>query len=232
MLASCPADRWLLAATCCTPSWPPLLPALSCACARRAMVLSSQATVELRPSRWLQRCSVPAFWFLHVLHAPDMDPLATFLGDCRTETRAFALMPRPCWLPELRPCSLHTTYAEAQAAGSLSPRLSARCRRVCTGRAWVYTTKRSVDAGLAQRCIVFLQSYHACCPDLSSYWRPTLTGLPVSLPLIVMFATVQAGLGLYLPACCHPCRHGYHEPEASGFNAFVFIIPCLLLFGC
>ena len=60
--------------------------------ARRAMVLSSQATVELRPSRWLQRCSVPAFWFLHVLHAPDMDPLGDFLGDCRTQTRAFALM--------------------------------------------------------------------------------------------------------------------------------------------
>ena len=35
---SCPADRCLLAATCCTPSWPPLLlPALSCA--RRTMVL-------------------------------------------------------------------------------------------------------------------------------------------------------------------------------------------------
>ena len=56
------------------------------------MVLSSQATVELRPSRWLQRCSVPAFWFLHVLHSPDMDPLGDFLGDCRTQTRAFALM--------------------------------------------------------------------------------------------------------------------------------------------
>ena len=39
--------------------------------ARGAPWFSSQATVELRPSRWLQRCSVPAFWFLHVLHAPD-----------------------------------------------------------------------------------------------------------------------------------------------------------------
>ena len=38
----------------------------------------------------------------------------------------------------------------------------------------------------------------------------------------LMFATVQAGLGLYLQACRGPCRHGYHEPEASGFNAFVF----------
>ena len=34
--------------------------------------------------------------------------------------------------------------------------------------------------------------------------------------------SVQAGLGLYLQACRRPCRHGYHEPEASGFNAFVF----------
>ena len=31
----------------------------------------SQTTVELTHSSWLQRCSVPAFWFPHVLHAPD-----------------------------------------------------------------------------------------------------------------------------------------------------------------
>ena len=97
------------------------------------------------------------------------------------------------------------------AAGSLSP--SAHTAGASALAERVYTTKRSADAGLAQRCIVFLQSYHACCPDLSSYWRPTLTGLPVGLSLIVMFATVQAGLGLYLQACCHPCRQCYHEPE-------------------
>ena len=59
---------------------------------------------------------------------------------------------------------------------------------------------------------------HAALPSLAR--RPTLAGLPVGPPL--MFATVQAGLGLYLQACRRPCRHCYHEPEASGFNAFVF----------
>ena len=47
-------------------------PAVLASCpADRLHTILSQATVELRPSRWLQRCSVPAFWFLHVLHAPD-----------------------------------------------------------------------------------------------------------------------------------------------------------------
>ena len=45
---SCPADRCLLAATCCTLS-----------CARRTMVRLAAAVL------------VPAFWFPHVLHAPD-----------------------------------------------------------------------------------------------------------------------------------------------------------------
>ena len=45
---TCPADRCLLAATCCTLS-----------CARRTMVPLAAAAL------------VPAFWFPHVLHAPD-----------------------------------------------------------------------------------------------------------------------------------------------------------------
>ena len=44
-------------------------------------------------------------------------PLETFLAtaELRLE-RLRSWLPRPCWLPELRPCSLHATYAEAQAA--------------------------------------------------------------------------------------------------------------------
>ena len=62
-------------------------------------------------------------------------------------------------------------------------------------------------------------------PQRGGLWEafgksPGLAGLPVGPPL--MFASVQAGLGLYLQACRRPCRHGCHEPEASGFNALVF----------
>ena len=54
----------------CTPSWPPLLPALSCACARRAMVLVSgdgRAQALTLAAAVLCACILVP----HVLHAPD-----------------------------------------------------------------------------------------------------------------------------------------------------------------
>ena len=75
---SCPADRCLLAATCCT---------LSCAKAHHGSVGCSGARACILVSARFT-CS-----------------LAT--AGLRLESSCSWLL-RPCWLPELRPCSLHT----------------------------------------------------------------------------------------------------------------------------
>ena len=128
----------------CTPSWPPLLPALSCACASGSRLRrrsSSGPQVGCNGALCLHSGSCTFYMLLTLSY---MDPLGDFLGDCRTQTQAFALMVA---------AATHLTYAEAQAAimpggtcaqttgaaaGSLSPRLSAHCRRVCTGRAGIH----------------------------------------------------------------------------------------------
>ena len=139
--ASCPADRWLLPATCCALSWPPLLlPAFTCANGSRPKRLSSSRTQVGCSGAQCLRSGSHTFYMLLTLSYMD-NPL----GD----------------------------FSQLPNSGS-----SARARP----------------------------------PSLAR--RPTLAGLSIG-------PTVQAGLGLYLQACRRPCRHGYHEPEASGFNAFV-----------
>ena len=96
----------------CTPSWPPLLPALSCACARRAMVLVSgdgRAQALTLAAAVLCACILVPARFTCSGRCPTWTPLATFLAtaELRLE-RLRSWLPRPCWLPELRPCSLHT----------------------------------------------------------------------------------------------------------------------------
>ena len=99
--ASCPADRWLLPATCCALSWPPLLlPALSCANGSRPKRLSSSGTQVGCSGAQCLRSGSRTFYMLLTLSYMD-NPL----GDClhnRTQARALVLV------AELWPCSLHT----------------------------------------------------------------------------------------------------------------------------
>ena len=108
--ASCPADRWLLPATCCTLSWPPLLlPALSCANGSRPKRLSSSGTQVGCSGAQRLRSGSRTFYRLLTLSYMD-NPLGDFLHNCRTQARALVLV------AELRPFLAHLTHVEAQAA--------------------------------------------------------------------------------------------------------------------
>ena len=75
---SCPADRWLLPATCCTLSWPPLLlPALTCANGSRPKRLSSSRTQVGCSGAQCLRSGSHTFYMLLTLSYMD-NPLGDF----------------------------------------------------------------------------------------------------------------------------------------------------------